>query len=125
MTDMREAVARVIKKCPACDGYKGKNQEVRFRLVWVKCEHCLATGIDLDAMQPEIDRRVAEERTKMLSDMCNPKLNEAAVQVSVDALRTRFGDHSYASKLDMANTSIQAFLTQYEKENSDDDRITL
>jgi ribosomal protein L37AE/L43A len=53
MTDITptliEAVARAVHKCPECNGYKGKQTERRFQLVWIKCAACHGTGIDLNA----------------------------------------------------------------------------
>ena len=96
MTDMREAVARVIV--------------TKYKEYWpgswpAKPEALGLAEAALSLMQPEIDRRVAEERAKLLERFDEDALEE----IISDSLEMDWRPRDAA----------RAIIAQFEKENSD------
>lgn len=119
MEQMREHVARAI--APFLEGWREFDKMPVNRLQlreWARQAMCGfndATQDDAyeaaDALQPEIDRRVAEEKAKLLERLREP--SETMIEAGVD--RTQHFD----LEPHLARGIWQAMLAQYEKDNSD------
>ena len=98
MTDMREAIARAIVKANW-----PKFSESDIDEMWMG--YLLEAEAALSLMQPEIDRRVAEERAKLLERFDEDALEE----IISDSLEMDWRPRDAA----------RAIIAQFEKENSD------
>ena len=98
MTDMREAIARAIVKANW-----PKFSESDIDEMWMG--YLLEAEAALSLMQPEIDRRVAEERAKLLERFDEDALEE----IISDSLEMDWRPRDAA----------RAIIAQFDKENSD------
>ena len=111
MTDMREAIARAIVKANW-----PKFSESDIDEMWMG--YLLEAEAALSLMQPEIDRRVAEERAKLLERLrgLSDELEDDFTDAIGDSLDVDWGPR------DGARNCVIAFnltLAKFEKENSD------
>jgi hypothetical protein len=111
MTDMREAVARArlaLNNQRQCDETGEMCIVSRQALNEVLAVY--------DAMQPEIDRRVADERAKLLERLREPS------EEMLSCVAEAFYEASNMTRWESKGRAAQAFefaLAQFEKENSD------
>ena len=105
MEQMRERVARAI--CPSPWDRIGK----LLQDFYLKCADAA-----LSLMQPEIDRRVAEEKAALLERLREP--SEAMKEVGGRRLDDLEG--IWASDFDRSAEVFTVMLAQFEKENSDE-----
>jgi hypothetical protein len=105
MTDMREAVAMAIylayAQHPEAD-WRAVDDRMKAGVWYPQAEAALSL------MQPEIDRRVAEERAKLLERLREPTFT------MIDAGQEARLNERLVSKV------WKAMLAQFEKENSHD-----
>lgn len=100
MTDMREAVARALAKHDRI--------EICSDASYALSSYGPKAEAALSLMQPEIDRRVAEERAKLLERLREPTFT------MIDAGQEARLNERLVSKV------WKAMLAQFEKENSHD-----
>ena len=125
MTDMREAVARIIDPSTwaVLDSYladakrKYAKSNAGYDPEAFKDRKSLAKAAEIEAlMQPEIDRRVAEERAKLLERLREPS------EEMLSCVAEAFYEASNMTRWESKGRAAQAFefaLAQFEKENSD------
>lgn len=104
MTDMREAIARAIVKANW-----PKFSESDIDEMWMG--YLLEAEAALSLMQPEIDRRVAEERAKLLERLRVP--SETILGIGAQQMP------DYDPNNQDAMNVWQAMLTAFQQENSD------
>ena len=110
MTDMREAMARAIVKANW-----PKFSESDIDEMWTG--YLLEAEAALSLMQPEIDRRVAEERAKLLERLRDD------LNIAIELIQEAKGYEGpkggpITDHLDAAEGRIDRVLAQFEKENS-------
>ena len=111
MTDMREAVARALAKHDRI--------EICSDASYALSSYGPKADAALSLMQPEIDRRVAEERAKLLERLRDLAAGPAAWLDSW-AMHTGNCNGGYVCTcgLTLARTEAEQLLAQFEKENS-------
>ena len=111
MTDMREAVARALAKHDRI--------EICSDASYALSSYGPKADAALSLMQPEIDRRVAEERAKLLERLREPS------EGMIEAGGTLLGDLEcmmWATDSLRAAEMFKAMLAQFEKESSHEQR---
>lgn len=112
MTDMREAVARALAKHDRI--------EICSDASYALSSYGPKADAALSLMQPEIDRRVAEERAKLLQRLREPSegMIEAGSEAANDGHCSIDADAGPWVRSAGIEAGWQAMLAQFEKENS-------